>query len=35
MFVDALTLCAITDEMQALIGGARVEDVIQDRKSVV
>ena len=29
MFVDALTLAAITDELQTLIGGARVEDVIQ------
>jgi predicted ribosome quality control (RQC) complex YloA/Tae2 family protein len=29
MYVDALTLSAIADELQALIGGARVEDVIQ------
>jgi predicted ribosome quality control (RQC) complex YloA/Tae2 family protein len=29
MNVDALTLYAIADELQALIGGARVEDVIQ------
>ncbi|HEY7357730.1 MAG TPA: NFACT RNA binding domain-containing protein [Ktedonobacterales bacterium] len=29
MYVDALTLSAVADELQALIGGARVEDVIQ------
>lgn len=29
MYVDALTLSAIADELQTLIGGARVEDVIQ------
>lgn len=29
MYVDALTLYALADELQALIGGARVEDVIQ------
>src|SRR5579871_816807 len=29
MYVDALTLCALADELQTLIGGARVEDVIQ------
>src|SRR5262249_45142255 len=29
MNVDALTLYAIADELQTLIGGARVEDVIQ------
>jgi predicted ribosome quality control (RQC) complex YloA/Tae2 family protein len=29
MSVDALLLAAITDELQALLGGARVEDVIQ------
>ncbi|HEX6778293.1 MAG TPA: NFACT RNA binding domain-containing protein, partial [Ktedonobacterales bacterium] len=29
MYVDALTLAAITDELQTLIGGARIEDVIQ------
>ena len=29
MYVDALTLAAIADELQSLIGGARIEDVIQ------
>jgi len=29
MYVDALTLSAIADELRTLIGGARVEDVIQ------
>ncbi len=29
MFVDALTLCAVADELATLLGGARVEDVIQ------
>lgn len=29
MYVDALTLAAIADELQALLAGARVEDVIQ------
>lgn len=29
MYVDALTLYAMADELHALIGGARVEDVIQ------
>ena len=29
MYVDALTLAAVADELQRLIGGARVEDVIQ------
>lgn len=29
MYVDALTLAAIADELGSLIGGARVEDVIQ------
>ncbi len=29
MYVDALTLAAIAGELQSLIGGARVEDVIQ------
>ncbi|HEY7124831.1 MAG TPA: NFACT RNA binding domain-containing protein [Ktedonobacterales bacterium] len=29
MFVDALTLCAVADELATLLAGARVEDVIQ------
>ncbi len=29
MYVDALTLSAIADELRTLLGGARVEDVIQ------
>jgi predicted ribosome quality control (RQC) complex YloA/Tae2 family protein len=29
MYVDALTLYALADELQTLLGGARVEDVIQ------
>jgi predicted ribosome quality control (RQC) complex YloA/Tae2 family protein len=29
MFVDALTLCAVADELTMLLAGARVEDVIQ------
>jgi predicted ribosome quality control (RQC) complex YloA/Tae2 family protein len=29
MFVDALTLCAVADELGALLTGARVEDIIQ------
>lgn len=35
MNVDALTLYAIADELQALIGGARVEDVIQPTPQAV
>jgi predicted ribosome quality control (RQC) complex YloA/Tae2 family protein len=29
MFVDALTVCAVADELGVLLAGARVEDVIQ------
>src|SRR5579885_259042 len=35
MSVDALTLAAITDELRALLGGARVEDVIQPTPSAI